>query len=188
MDNVTYSLRASAGTPLRFPCSLTSDSLVFLRGFHTRVKGCLPVGFSRLYGAAGVVFDDAVEKPFTHYVGCCVFFATIGFSYCPGECECNMKTFTRKVATTAIAAIILTGVVGAPPAQAQELTSKEGCWNGMWSNTGEPVVERLVKVIDRDTGLPHPTAEAFVEWVKVGFDFYPAMSSYIGGGTIYCGW
>ena len=99
-----------------------------------------------------------------------------------------MKTFTRKVATTAIAAIVLTGVVSTPPAQAQELTSKETCWNGMWSNTGEPVVERLVKVIDRDTGLPHSTAEAFAEWVKVGFDFYPAMSSYIGGGTIYCGW
>lgn len=145
-------------------------------------------GFSRLYGAVITVFGGVLGRIVAHYVGCCGFFATIGFSYCPGECECIMKNFTRKATTIAMAAIILTGVVSTPPASAQELTSKEECWSGVWSNTGEPVVGRLVKVIDRDTGLPHPTAEAFVEWVNVGFSLYPAMSSYIGGGTIYCGW
>lgn len=129
-----------------------------------------------------------VGRIFICYVGCCVFFATIGFSYCPGECECNMKTFTRKVATTAIAAIILTGVVGAPPAQAQELTSKEGCWSGVWSNTGEPVLNRAIKAVDPTTGYPYPTVEAITDYAGAILALYPAMSSYIGGGTIYCGW
>ena len=157
-------------------------------GFPYPGKGIWsPVGFSCSYGAAGVVFDNAVEKPFTHYVGCCVFFATIGFSYCPGGCERNMKTFTRKVATTAIAAIVLTGVVGTPPAQAQELTSKEDCWLGVWANTGGPLFDRAAKAIDPATGYPYPTVEAVTEYVSAALDFYPAMSSYIGGTTIYCG-
>ena len=115
-----------------------------------------------------------------------MFFATIGFSYCPGECERNMKTFTRKVATTAIAATILTGVVGAPPVTAQELTSKQDCYRGIWINTGQPVVERYVKAVDPNTGLPYPTVEAVMDYASALLDFYPATSSYIAGGTIYC--
>lgn len=98
-----------------------------------------------------------------------------------------MRSFTKKIATTATVAIILTGVMGAPPASAQELTSKEDCWLGVWSNTGGPLFDRAAKAIDPATGQVYPTVEAVTEYVSVVLDFYPAMSSYIGGGTIHCG-
>lgn len=82
---------------------------------------------------------------------------------------------------------MLTGVMGAPPASAQELTSKEDCWLGVWSNTGGPLFDRAAKAIDPATGQVYPTVEAVTEYVSVVLDFYPAMSSYIGGGTIHCG-
>lgn len=99
-----------------------------------------------------------------------------------------MKNFTKQVATTAIATMILTGLVGTPLVSAQELTSKEGCWSGVWSNTGGPLFDRAAKAIDPATGQVYPTVESVTEYVSAVLDFYPAMSSYIGGGTVYCGW
>lgn len=94
-------------------------------------------------------------------------------------------TIKKYVVASAVAAI-MAGTAIAPSASAQEQTSKQDCYNGVFWQTVMPVVNRTIEITDPNTGLPYPTVEAVIERTALAFALYPAISSYVAGITLHC--